>query len=157
MFHCYAGSSAVSYVHVGHWSVVGSLVKRKFLHYCVCLHLIVYVLGKDGGVMRWCSDFLHFCAVHLLIFEFHLTFVFSPTRETKSKCIVRYLFSVVLINKNLRKLYCGDLHNLFPFHMFLGPYLNKMWVHMSTVLRMRTLRRIFGPKGRSNRGVEKTT
>ena len=30
--------------------------------------------------------------------------------------------------------------------MLLGPYLNKMWVHMSLLLRMRTLRRIFGPK-----------
>jgi hypothetical protein len=32
------------------------------------------------------------------------------------------------------------------FYMLLGPYLDKMWVHMSVLLRMRTLRRIFGPK-----------
>ena len=30
--------------------------------------------------------------------------------------------------------------------MLLGPYLNKMWVHISILLRMRTLRKMFGPK-----------
>ena len=60
MFNAYARSS-VMYGHLGHWSVVGSLVTWEVLQFCATLNLIMYMknihIMKRRGVVRWCSNF----------------------------------------------------------------------------------------------------
>ena len=134
--------------HMNTWATgLGGFVSETEVLTLMCYLTLNCVCVKkrrwSDAVVEW---FLHCCAAHPLIFEFHLACVYSSVWDLQRNvsCDIYFLshFSITTWENFILRIFiiCS------VFQMLLGPYLSNMWVHMSILLRMRTLRRIFGPK-----------